>query len=208
VGIENGRTVASDESKTQPHRLTEIFMQRIPALTLAAAPAASKALLEATQKKIGMVPNLYSTIAHSPAALTGYLNQSAALADGVLPAVLREQLALVTAGENGCDYCASAHTLMGKGAGLTEAEAARNLRGAADNTKTQAALDFAKALLKSRGQITDSQLGAVRTAGYSDAEVVEIVAHVGMNVFTNYFNNLARTTVDFPLVSAAQARAA
>jgi hypothetical protein len=91
---------------------------------------------------------------------------------------------------------------------LTAAEAARNLCGAAENTKTQAALDFAKAVLKSRVQITDSQLGAVRAADYSDAELVEMVAHVGMNVFTNYFNNLARTAVDFPLVSVAQARAA
>ena len=183
-------------------------MQRILALTLTAAPAASRTLLEATQRKIGMVPNLFSTIAHSPAALAGHLHQSDALAGGVLTPVLREQLALVTAGENGCDYCASAHTLMGKGAGLTSAEAARNLQGHADNAKTQAALSFAKAILASRGQISDSQLAAVRSAGYSDAEVVEIVAHVGMNVFTNYFNNLARTTVDFPLVSTAQARAA
>jgi uncharacterized peroxidase-related enzyme len=183
-------------------------MQRIAALTSTGAPAGSQALLEATQKKIGMVPNLYSTLAHSPAALTAYLKQAEALTTGVLPPVLREQLALVTAGENGCDYCASAHTLMGKGAGLSAAEAAGNLRGHADNTKTQAALDFAKAVLKNRGHVTDTQLEAVRAAGYNDAEIVEIVAHVGMNVFTNYFNHVAKTVIDFPLVNAAQALAA
>lgn len=183
-------------------------MQRIKSLTLADAPSAAQPLLAATQKKIGMVPNLYSTLAHSPAALTAYLAQGEALATGSLTAALREQIALVTAGENGCDYCASAHTLMGKGAGLTAAEAARNLRGHADNTKTQAALDFAKAVLKSRGHVGDTQLAAVRAAGYSDADVVEIVANVGINIFTNYFNHVANTDIDFPLVNAAAKLAA
>lgn len=208
VGIGNERKVPCDELKAHPHLMTEYVMQRIPALTLSAAPAASKSLLQATQTKIGMVPNLFSTLAHSPAALTAYLHQTEALGGGILAPVLREQLALVTAGENGCDYCASAHTQLGKGAGLTAAEADRNLRGGADNTKTQAALDFAKALLNTRGQVTDTQLAAVRSAGYSDAEVVEMVSHVALNVFTNYFNNVAKTTVDFPFVSTASARAA
>ncbi len=183
-------------------------MQRINALPLADAPAASKSLLEAAQKKIGMVPNLFSTLAHSTAALAAYLAQAEALATGSLTAALREQIALVTAGENGCDYCASAHTLTGKGAGLTAAEAANNLLGRSENTKTQAALEFARAVLKNRGRVSDTQLATVRAAGFGDAEVVEIVAHVGMNVFTNYFNHVANTVIDFPLVSATTKLAA
>jgi len=183
-------------------------MQRITALIPSAAPAPAKTLLDAAQKKIGMVPNLFATLAHSPAALQAYLQQTEALAAGALAPVLREQLALVTAGVNGCDYCASAHTLMGKGAGLSAGEAASNLRGHANAPKTQAALDFAKAILHSRGHVTDAQLQAVRAAGFGDADIVEIVSHVAMNTFTNYFNNVAKTVIDFPHVSTAEARAA
>jgi uncharacterized peroxidase-related enzyme len=160
-------------------------MQRIPALTTATAPAASKPMLEAVQKKLGMVPNLLKTFAHSPAVLQYYLAGSEALSASALPAALREQIALVTAGENECDYCASAHTLMGKGAGLDSAEMAGNLRGRSDNAKTQAALAFAAAIVSERGRISDAQLQAVRAAGYAEAEVVEIVAVVVANIFTN-----------------------
>jgi uncharacterized peroxidase-related enzyme len=178
-------------------------MQRIPALATAAAPAASQPLLEAVHKKLGMVPNLFKTFAHSPAVLQYYLAGSEALGGGTLPAALREQIALVTAGVNECDYCASAHTLMGKGAGLNSAEMADNLRGRSSDAKTQAALNFAAAIVSERGRISDAQLNAVRAAGYGDAEVAEIVAHVAANIFTNYFNHIAGTVIDFPVVQSA-----
>jgi uncharacterized peroxidase-related enzyme len=183
-------------------------MQRIPALNAAAAPALSQPMLEAVGKKLGMVPNLFKTFAHSPAVLQYYLAGSEALSTGVLNGALREQIALATAGANQCDYCASAHTLMGKGAGLAAAEMSDNLRGQSSNAKTQAALDFAKAIVNSRGLVSDAQLQAVRTAGYGDAEVVEIVANVVANIFTNYFNHIAGTVIDFPVVrSTAPAHA-
>lgn len=175
-------------------------MQRIPALSIAAAPAASKDLLNAVKQKIGMVPNLYKTIANSPAALKFALVQGDALATGSLPAPLREQIALVTAGQNECDYCASAHTLMGKGAGLAADEMARNLRGTSTSAHTQAALDFAMAIVKNRGRVSDLQLKAIRAAGYDEAQIVEIIANVVANIFTNYFNNVAHTEIDFPVV--------
>ena len=183
-------------------------MQRILALDPSTAPAASKDLLNAIQKKLGMVPNLFKTLAHSPAVLQSYVRQSEALAGGSLSPALREQIALVTAGTNGCDYCASAHTLMGKGAGLKQEEMANNLRGSADNAKTQAALDFAKAIVLNRGHVTDDEIKAVRGAGYSEAELVEIIAHVSANLFTNYFNHIAKTVIDFPFVGTENVRAA
>ena len=179
-------------------------MQRIPALTVAAAPAASQTLLAVVGKKLGMVPNLFKTFAHSPAVLQYYLSGSEALGGGSLPATLREQIALVTAGENECDYCASAHTLMGKGAGLAADEMASNLRVRSADAKTQAALDFAAAIVSERGRVSDAQLHAVRAAGYGDAEVVEIVANVAVNIFTNYFNHIAGTVIDFPVVRSAE----
>jgi uncharacterized peroxidase-related enzyme len=178
-------------------------MQRIRALDAAAAPTASQPLLAAVQQKLGVTPNLFKTLAHSTAGLQSYLQQSQALAAGVLPPKVREQIALVTAGANGCDYCASAHTLLGKGVGVSAEEAAQNLRGVASDARTQAALKFARAIVETRGNVTESQLASVRDAGYSDAEIVEIVAHVAMNIFTNYFNHVAGTEVDFPFVKAA-----
>lgn len=180
-------------------------MQRIPALATAAAPANSQPLLAAVGKKLGMVPNLFKTFAHSPAVLQYYLAGSEALSGGALSAALREQIALVTAGENECDYCASAHTLMGKGAGLAAAEMADNLRGRSGNAKTQAALDFAAAIVSERGRVSDAHLAAVRSAGYTDADIVEIVAVVAANIFTNYFNHIAGTVIDFPVVKSAAA---
>jgi uncharacterized peroxidase-related enzyme len=177
-------------------------MPRIEALHPAHAPAAAQPLLATVQKQLGMVPNLFKTFSHSPAVLQFYLNGSEALATGVLSAALREQIALVTAGENECDYCASAHTLMGKGAGVDATELAHNLRGRSDNTKTQAALDFAAAVVRERGRVSDAQLQAVRAAGYADADMVEIVANVAANIFTNYFNHVAETAIDFPVVRA------
>ena len=177
-------------------------MPRIAALNPSDAPAQSQPLLAAVKSKLGMVPNLFKTFSHSPAVLQFYLSGSEALAGTRISAALREQIALATAGENECNYCASAHTLMGKGAGLAVQEMADNLLGNSSDTKTKTALTFAKALVSGRGRISDTEMARVREAGYSDAEITEIVATVAINIFTNYFNHVADTEVDFPLVNA------
>ena len=178
-------------------------MSRIQALEPAAAETTARAMLEGVHKKFGALPNLFKVLAHSPAALQFYVGQIEALAKGVLDRQLREQLAVVTAGANHCDYCASAHTLMGKGVGLAQEELAQNLHGRSQNPRTEAALTLARTILERRGEVSDEDLQATRAAGYSEAELVEIAAHVGMNIFTNYFNRLAQTEVDFPLVSTS-----
>jgi uncharacterized peroxidase-related enzyme len=183
-------------------------MPNIPALTLASAPAASQSLLAAAEKKLGMLPNLFATIAHSPAALKFYLGQGEALAGGKLPAGLRHQIALATSGVNDCDYCASAHTLMGKGSGVAAADLAINLRGRSADARTQAALSFAKAIVEQRGHVGSAAVNTVRAAGWDDAEIVEIIANVGATAFTNLFNNAVGTVIDFPLVKALEAQAA
>lgn len=178
-------------------------MPRIEALALANAPAASAPFLEGAQKKLGMLPNLFRTLAHSPVALQAYAGQTEALGRGALSPALREQIAVATAGRNGCDYCASAHTLLGKRAGVGETEIAKNLRSESADPKVQAVLDFVSVVIEQRGRVTNHQLAAIRGAGFSEAEIVEMVAHVGMNIFTNYFNNVAETEVDFPRVHSA-----
>jgi uncharacterized peroxidase-related enzyme len=179
-------------------------MTRIKPVDPSKAQGKTRELLEAVKKQVGTVPNIFKGFAHSPAALEFYLAQSQALAGGVLDSKLREQIAVAMAGVNGCDYCASAHTFFGKKAGVSAAELADNLDGRSTDEKTGAALRFVSAIVEARGQVEDDDLRHVRGAGFSEAEIVEMIAHVGVNLFTNYFNNVAHTEVDFPLVNTAR----
>jgi uncharacterized peroxidase-related enzyme len=159
---------------------------------------------DAVQKQLGMVPNMMRTMARSPAVLEGYLGFGAALRRGRLPAALQEQIALAVAEANSCDYCLSAHTALGRGAGLSDEQlfAAREAR--ASDPKADAALQFARAVVERRGDVRDQDLTSVRNAGFTDGDIAELVAHVALNAFTNYFNRVAHTEIDFPLVAAGQ----
>jgi uncharacterized peroxidase-related enzyme len=172
----------------------------IPAVT--DAPAASKPLLDAVHKKLGVVPNLMKLLGQSPAALEGYLSLSGALEKGALNVGLRESLALAVAEFNGCDYCLAAHSYLGKNlANLNDDQIAQARVGNAADGRNGAALRFAQRVAAARGSVQDADLAALRNAGFSDAETVEIVLHVALNVLTNYVNNVAQTDLDFPRVS-------
>jgi len=164
--------------------------------------------LDGVKAKLGSVPNIFQTFAHSPAVLDFYIQGSGALGNTSLSAALRESIALTVAGANACDYCASAHTVIGKGAGLSDDEAAQNLHGKSEDSKTQAALNFAALIVEQRGNVNENDVQAVKDAGYSDGEVLEIVAVVSFNIFTNYFNHVADTDVDFPHVSTSDVKKA
>ncbi|MGB8538027.1 MAG: carboxymuconolactone decarboxylase family protein [Acidobacteriaceae bacterium] len=181
-------------------------MQRIPALNTANAPEKTENLLEAVTKQMGGVPNILATMAQSGAALEGYLGFAGALAKGSLAPALREQIALAVAGANACDYCASVHTALGQGAKLSTDEMRCNLTGQSSDPKAASLLAFARLIVKERGRISDPDLAAFRAAGYDDEALVEVVAHVALNIFTNYFNHIAGTEVDFPLVNTESAR--
>ncbi len=183
-------------------------MPRIQPLDPATAEGKSKALLDGVHRALGMTPNLMLTMANSPAVLDAYLGFNKALAAGRLSAPLREQIALTVAGANGCEYCAAAHTALGKMLGLDSAELADNLEGYSADAKIAAALDFALALVGKRGWVDDIELARVREAGYDDGEVAEIIAAVAYNTFSNYFNHVAETEVDFPPVVLATKAAA
>ncbi|MCX5515803.1 alkylhydroperoxidase [Kaistia algarum] len=182
-------------------------MSRIPTpASIDAAPEASRPLLEAVKKKIGVVPNLFRVVANSPAALEGYLALSAALDKGVLAAATRERIALAVAELNGCAYCVSAHTYIGSTvAKLDEVEIAANRAGHSTDAQADAAVRFAARLVLERGHVDDADLAALRAAGYGDAEIIEIVQHVALNTWTNYVNEVARTVIDFPAVTALKA---
>jgi uncharacterized peroxidase-related enzyme len=178
-------------------------MSRIPTpASIEAAPAASQPMLEAVNKQLGSVPNLFRLIATSPAALEGYLAMSGALAKGALPAQTRERVALAVAQVNDCGYCLAAHSYLGKNlAKLDDAEILANRSGSSTDEKAAAAVRFAVKVTEQRGHISNEDLSAVRQAGYSDAQIVEIVQHVAINTWTNYINEVAKTVIDFPVAA-------
>jgi uncharacterized peroxidase-related enzyme len=177
----------------------------IPA-TIKAAPAASQPLLEVVKKQLGVVPNLFRIVANSPAALEGYLGLFGALNKDSLPAPTRERIALAVAEFNGCSYCLSAHTYLGKNlAKLDDAEISANRNGASNDPKADAAVRFAVKVARERGHVSEDDVIAVKAAGYDDAQVVEIVLHVALNTWTNYINEVAKTDIDFPVVPARKA---
>ncbi len=174
---------------------------RIQALDDQQLPGASAKTLAGVKSAVGMVPNLHRTLAHSPAALDSYVGMASALSGGVLSPHLREKIALAVAAANGCAYCASAHTAIGAALDIDPAELARSLEGQSDDPRHGAALAFVDELLAHRGRVPDLALQGAREAGLSEAEIVEIATHVGMNLFTNMFIELARTEIDFPRVA-------
>ena len=183
-------------------------MPRINPIDPNYAQGKAKALLDGVEKALGMTPNLMLTLANSPAALEAYLGFGKALGGGSLGARLREAIALAVSGANGCQYCASAHTAVGKMLGMDDTELARNRKGRSGDPKVEAALKFANAMVAKRGWVSDEDVERVRDAGYDDGEIVEIVATVGVNIFSNYFNHVARTDIDFPVVEPGERVAA
>ena len=183
-------------------------MARIRPVDPTVAEGKARDLLGGVQKALGTVPNMMKTMAHSPAVLQAYLGFSQVLGGGKLSARLREQIALAVAGENHCEYCASAHAYLGGKLGVDRHEAAANICGSSSDPKVSAALEFARVVVAKRGWVGDTDVQRLRDAGYGDAELVEILATVALNVFTNYFNHVAQTEVDFPKVDLAVPAAA
>ncbi len=180
-------------------------MSRITVPTLNDAPAASKPILDAVHNQLGVVPNLFRLIANSPTALSAFSGFQTALSKA-LDLKTRERIALAVAQVNGCDYCLSAHNYLGLNlAKISPEEIALNRQGASADPKAHAAVSFAAKVAQQRGHVSDGDIDAVREAGYSDAQIVEIVALVAENSFTNLLNSVAKTDIDFPEVRAHQA---
>jgi uncharacterized peroxidase-related enzyme len=151
----------------------------------ATAEPKAKALLDGVQKKLGVTPNMMRVLAVNPTVLGAYLGFSGALAGGRLGAKLHEQIALAVAEANGCNYCLAAHTLLGKGAGLAASDILAARRGTSPDARASAALAFARQLVAAHGRISTDDIAQARAASLSDADIVEIVASVAINVFTN-----------------------
>ena len=176
-------------------------MSRLHTVDPSTATGKAKELLDAVKGKLGIVPNMTRVMAASPVVLEAYVGFSGALAGGLLDAKTRETLALLTAQENHCNYCLSAHTAIGKMVGLNHDEIMASREGNGITPKTTAALAFAKRVLDTKGEISEADLATARSAGFSEGEIAEIIAHVALNVFTNYFNVATDVDIDFPKVS-------
>jgi uncharacterized peroxidase-related enzyme len=177
-------------------------MARLTQISPEAASGRARELLDVVKGRLGLVPNMTRAMTNSPAALDGYLQLSAALGKGSLSAKVREQIALAVAQANGCDYCLAAHSAVGRMVGLTADQIRDSRLGTAVDPKVDALIRFALKVVDARGRVGDGELDAVRRAGFDDAAIAEVVANVALHVFTNYFNRLAGTDLDFPAAPA------
>lgn len=175
-------------------------MPRIQPVDPTTATGEAATQLATARKMFGGTPNLVTTAAVSPVVLQGMLGMFASLGKSSLGAKVGEKIAIAVAQSNGCGYCLSAHTAIGKMHGVDPAALADARRASSDDPKTAALLQLAVEINSTRGQIGDDTLAVARRAGLSDAEIVEVVGHVALNVFTNYLNNVSRTDIDFPVI--------
>lgn len=177
-------------------------MSRIAQIEPENATGAAADLLEQVQKTLGVTPNMTKVMASSPALLKGYLALSGALGGGVIPAPVRERLALATAEANGCEYCLSAHTYIGANIAKVDADELDRARSAESrDPHTAALLALSGAILQNAGDIDDAALATARAADVTDTEIGEVVGHIALNVLTNYLNVLSQVDNDWPVVT-------
>jgi uncharacterized peroxidase-related enzyme len=173
-------------------------MSRVPLINANDTTADRQALLADVHAAFGATPNMFKAVANSPAALKSLWGSFGALGGGVIPAKLGEQLAVAIANRNGCGYCLAAHTALGQKAGASRDEMGAAQLGNSNDAKTAAALRFALNVVENRAQISGTDVDELRAAGFNDEAVVEILAHVALNLFTNYVNVAFDVPVDFP----------
>jgi len=182
-------------------------MSRIELIDPKQTDETREALLQGIERKMGRVPNMMRAMAQSPAALNIYLTMGNLLEGGVLTAQQREQIALRTAELNGCRYCLGAHCAIGKMVGLNEDTLRESRLGKAEDSETAAMLELTEAIIATRGGVSEETLANARAAGLDAEKITEVLAAVVLNIFTNYFNQLADTPMDFPVAEPLAADA-
>ena len=175
-------------------------MPRIPVHTVASAPEQSRDPLKALEAKFGKVLNIHGEMAHSPVVLQSYAALQDVIADyGTFDARTREAVALAVGNVDHCSYCQAAHTAAGKAAGLTEEQTVAIRENRVDfDPKLAALLEVAREATGHVGEVADSTWQQALEAGWTDVELTELSVHIGLNLFTNYFNHLVETDLDLP----------
>ncbi len=182
-------------------------MSRITLIDPSNATGTTGEQLAQIKSAFGMVPNMFKAAANSPAALASMWGSFGALGGGRLGAKLGEQIAVAIADRNNCNYCLAAHTGLGRKAGASVQEMAEAQAGRSADPRTAAALRFAIKVVDTRAGVEAADVDALRAAGFDDEEVVEIIAHIALNLFTNYLNVALDVPVDFPRVMLTRAAA-
>lgn len=175
-------------------------MMRLELIEPEQATGEARDLLQGVERQLGEVPNVFKVMAHSPPVLKAYLTMSRSLTEAGLDPALREKVAVAVAGINQCDYCASAHTDVGKRRGVTQPELDLNLQARSSEPQTEAVFDLVRAILNQKGDLTDAEFDTLREAGFSDRQLVELIIYIGFSATANYLNKIAGTEIDFPLV--------
>jgi uncharacterized peroxidase-related enzyme len=175
-------------------------MNKINPIQLEDASQASLAVLEVVNKKLGRVPAMYKVMANSSAVLDAYVKLNGVLSAGAIGSKMAEMIALATAEHNGCSYCLSAHTFLGTKAGLTEQQIHDSKTFHADTEKSEAGLQFAKKILISPNKISSDDIIPLKNNGFTEGEILEIIANVIRNLFTNYVNIVSNTEIDWPVI--------
>ncbi|HWX48918.1 MAG TPA: peroxidase-related enzyme [Roseomonas sp.] len=175
-------------------------MARVNLVEPATASSEAAALLKEIHQAFKVTPNMFRAVANSPAALKSMWGAFGALGEGRIGPKLGEQIAVAIADRNACQYCLSAHTALGRKAGATADEMTEAQAGRATDPRTAAALAFALKVVENRAKISGEEVEALRKAGFDDGEIVEILAHVALNLFTNYVNVALDVPLDFPAV--------
>lgn len=176
-------------------------MAHIHLIDPASATGSVKPVLDQINGAFGTVPNMFKAVANSPAALQSMWGSFGALSTGKLSARLGEEIAVAIANANNCAYCLAAHTALGRKAGASAADMAAAQTGQSSDPRTQAALSFALKITRDRAAVTANDIAVLKAAGFDDEAIVEIIAHVALNLFTNYINVALDVPVDFPAVA-------
>ena len=181
-------------------------MNRLQFTPVAEATGHAAQLFAAIKSAVGMVPNAYVGIgSNSPHALEAALNLDAALKKGGLDGREIEAIKLVVSDAADCDYCLAAHTVLGQQAGVSAETLAAAQIGQSSDPRTAAALAFALKAVTQRAQVSDADVAQLHEVGFGDEQVVELLAHVALNLFTNYVNVAFQVPVDFPPVPLSRA---
>lgn len=150
------------------------------------------------EKKMGKVFNIFQNMGNSPLVLKAFMDLNQAAERTSIPPKIREQIALIVGEANRCHYCLSAHSAIAKGLGIPEQDILQARRGESPDAKTRAILQFTRKAVENRGNVSDKDLAEFKDAGVTDKEFVEITLLIAVNMFTNYFNLLTGTPIDFP----------
>jgi AhpD family alkylhydroperoxidase len=178
----------------------EIHMPRLSPIDPKSATGRIREIFDGPLK--GLEKNIFLSMAGAPAILEMYLGIAGAAGKMKLSAKERETIQLAIGNSNRCDYCVAAHTMIGKGAGLTDAQTIEARKGRMQDAKLNALVAFSLALHEKRGFVSDNDVAAFKAAGYTDENVAEVVGVYTLAIFTNYFNHVNQTPVDFPAAPA------